>query len=345
MVPLLERLKKGPVLPARNRPESPGLHGWEKRALSTGTEPLSPLLPLCGACCQCQLSSGPHPAACEWHVPVLCETPQWALDTQRSTSYAKMKDGYTKLLGLRLEKSIRPKIGLWSLQSNIELISNMGCTCKHIQLKCQEGDGGLLLLPICHVHITGSSREFADLKHVITLIKGGISIIHSFFLVQICVCQNQFLRKHSLHVTNARGPLTEEMTLIFARSIVNRTFDSHSVERGLLVSLTMICGITADPAKISIRGHCSTWMSLAFGILTEGVNFAIEETLDLQMHYQPPPPSELGENCLHLRTGKKSSLASLLSFQSAGTLKSMYANRLHTLILSHQHAVHLAVFI
>lgn len=84
-------------------------------------------------------------------------------------------------------------------------------------------------------------------------------------------------------------------------------------------------------------------MSLAFGILTEGVNFATEETLDLQMYYQPPPP-ELGENCLHFRTGKKSSLASLLSFQSAGTLKSMYANQLHTLILSHQHAVHLAVF-
>lgn len=177
---------------------------------------------------------------------------------QRSTSYAKMKGGYTKLLGLRLEKSIRPGIGLWSLQSNIELISNMGCTCKHIQLKCREGDGGLLLLSICHVRITGSSREFADLKHVITLIIGGISTIHSFFLVQICVCQNQFLRKHSLVVTNARGPLTEEMTLIFARSIVNRTFDSHSVEGGLLVSLTMICGITADPAKISVRGHCST---------------------------------------------------------------------------------------
>lgn len=46
------------------------------------------------------------------------------------------KDGFTKLLGLRLKKNIRSKIGLWPLQSMSELVSNMGCTCKHTQVKC-----------------------------------------------------------------------------------------------------------------------------------------------------------------------------------------------------------------
>lgn len=124
--------------------------------------------------------------------------------------------------------------------------------------KMLEGDGGLLLLSICHVHISGCTREFAGLKDVIRTITGSISTSHSFVLVQICVCQNQFLRKHSLDVTNATGPSTEEMTLIFARSIVNRSCDSHSAEGRFLIFLAMICGITADLAKISIQGHCST---------------------------------------------------------------------------------------
>lgn len=124
--------------------------------------------------------------------------------------------------------------------------------------KMLERDGGFLLLSICHVHIIGS-REFAGLKDVITSIRGGISRIHGFILVQVCICLNQFLRQHSLDVTNAAGPLMEKMTLFFARSIVDRSFDSHpSGEEDLLIYLTMICGITADPAKISIQGHCST---------------------------------------------------------------------------------------
>ena len=84
-------------------------------------------------------------------------------------------------------------------------------------------------------------------------------------------------------------------------------------------------------------------MSLAFGILTEGPDFAAEETLDLQVHCKLSPP-ELGENCLHSRSRKMASLASLPTFQSAGTLKPMCARCLHILILSHQHAVHLAMF-
>lgn len=79
-------------------------------------------------------------------------------------------------------------------------------------------------------------------------------------------------------------------------------------------------------------------------MLTEGINFAVGETLDLQTHFQPPLCPELGENCLYFRTGKMAPLASLLSFQSASTLKSMSANRLCCPILSHQHAVHLVMF-
>lgn len=82
-------------------------------------------------------------------------------------------------------------------------------------------------------------------------------------------------------------------------------------------------------------------MPSAFEILTEGINFAVGGTLDLQAHYQTPLPPELGE---YIRTGKMSSLASLLSFQSAGTLKSVCANSLCIPILCHQHAVHLIMF-
>lgn len=132
-----------------------------------------------------------------------------------------MKDGHTKLLGLQLEKSIRPKKGLWPLQSNSDF--TYGLYMQAHTGKMMDGDGGFLLLSICHVHITGFSREFAGLKDVITSIRGGISRMHSLVLDQVPVCQNQFLRKRSLDATNATGPLAEEMTLIFARSIVNRS--------------------------------------------------------------------------------------------------------------------------
>ena len=110
---------------------------------------------------------------------------------------------------------------------------------------------------------------------------------------------------------NAKRAVTEEKTLTFDRSIVKRTSHSHSAETDLLIFLTIMWVITADPAQILIQGHRSTWMSLAFGIPTEGTDFAAEETLDLQVLCQPPP--ELGDNCFHYRTGN-SCLPAHISF-------------------------------
>lgn len=135
MVPLLERLKRGQVLTARNRPESPGLCRWEKRALSAGTMVSAPA-PVWGLLSVLAGRPSPCCLCVTLGVPVLCETPQGAADMLRGTGYVKMKHGYTKLLDLWLEKSIRPKIVLWPLQSDSELVSHMACICKPAQVKC-----------------------------------------------------------------------------------------------------------------------------------------------------------------------------------------------------------------
>lgn len=84
----------------------------------------------------CLLSVPPCCLCVTLDVPVPCETPQWAADMMRSAGYAKMKDGYTKLLALRLEKTIRPRLGLCLLPTDNELVSNMDYTWKHTQVKC-----------------------------------------------------------------------------------------------------------------------------------------------------------------------------------------------------------------
>lgn len=84
------------------------------------------------------------------------------------------------------------------------------------------------------------------------------------------VCQIGSRESIVSDVTNVKRAVTQEKTLTLARSIVKSTFHCHSAEGGWLVCLTRMCGTTADTAKISIQGHCSTWMSLAFSILTEG---------------------------------------------------------------------------
>jgi len=66
-----------------------------------------------------------------------------------------------------------------------------------------------------------------------------------FFLAQECAGQVSSEGAVS-DVVNAKRTDTEEMTLALARSIAKSTFHSYTDERGLLIFLTGLYGITAD---------------------------------------------------------------------------------------------------